>query len=399
MSVIEANGLSKLYYLGGSVSTGSIRDAITGLLRRPSSANKKKLWAIRDLSFTVGEGETLGIIGRNGAGKSTLLKMLSRITKPTAGSARIRGRVASLLEVGTGFHGELSGRENIFLNGAILGMHRSEITSKFDEIVAFSEVEKFLDTPVKYYSSGMYMRLAFAVAAHLEPEVLIVDEVLAVGDVEFQKKCIGKMDEVSRSGRTVLFVSHNLGSLAQICRNGMLLHHGELQFYGGINEAIREYSNLVETSKQFVLSPESPQLDMQITEARITNAADVSVTEIAGDQNFTLRFQVHTRNIARGAMFCVAMLNKYKDRLFTEHKRFDDLLGDRTGTSEIAYTVPGGLIAPNNYSFLLQIFLPSGEIIQDLFDICPLTIIDAGTEMAPYRDYGYIQMGGEWSVE
>jgi lipopolysaccharide transport system ATP-binding protein len=203
----------------------------------------EEFWALRDVSFEVQPGEVIGIIGRNGAGKSTLLKILSRITEQTAGRITLRGRVASLLEVGTGFHPELTGRENIFLNGAILGMTRTEIKRKFDEIVDFAGVAKFLDTPVKRYSSGMYVRLAFAVAAHLEPEILVVDEVLAVGDVEFQKKCLGKMNDVAQKGRTVLFVSHNLAAVENLCKRGVLLEKGELLQVGSIDDAIRKYLN------------------------------------------------------------------------------------------------------------------------------------------------------------
>src|SRR5436190_21644862 len=205
-------------------------------------ASHNEIWALRDVSFEVKKGEVVGIIGRNGAGKTTLLKILSRITEPTAGRVRIKGRVASLLEVGTGFHPELTGRENIFLNGAILGMTRPEIQKKFDEIVAFAETEKFLDTPVKRYSSGMYVRLAFAVAAHLEPEILVVDEVLAVGDAEFQKKCLGKMSEVARHGRTVLFVSHNMNAVRSLTTSGLLLDRGHLVFRGQVDEAIGCYT-------------------------------------------------------------------------------------------------------------------------------------------------------------
>jgi lipopolysaccharide transport system ATP-binding protein len=228
-TIIRVNDLSKRYVISHAAERGrysTLRDTVAGgmrslasrmLGRRAVDSTREEFWALRDVSFEVKRGEVVGIIGRNGAGKSTLLKILSRITEPTQGRIEIDGRVASLLEVGTGFHPELTGRENVYLNGAILGMKRVEIRRKFDEIVAFAEVEKFLDTPVKRYSSGMYMRLAFAVAAHLEPEILIVDEVLAVGDAAFQKKCLGKMGEVARGGRTVLFVSHNLSMLQQLC--------------------------------------------------------------------------------------------------------------------------------------------------------------------------------------
>lgn len=240
MQVIKAENLSKLYHLGERPD--SIRDAIMNFVRRGQGPHgKNELWALKDISFEVREGETLGIIGRNGAGKSTLLKILSRITKPTAGSAQIRGRVGSLLEVGTGFHNELTGRDNIYLNGAILGMKRTEIEKKFDEIVAFSEIEKFLDTPVKHYSSGMYMRLAFSVAAHLEPEVLIVDEVLAVGDVGFQKKCLSKMREVGQAGRTVLFVSHDMNAITRLCGRAMWFKNGVVKRDGEAKQIIGEY--------------------------------------------------------------------------------------------------------------------------------------------------------------
>jgi lipopolysaccharide transport system ATP-binding protein len=207
-------------------------------------------WALKDVSFEVPRGAVVGVIGRNGAGKSTLLKVLSRITEPTEGRVEIHGRVGSLLEVGTGFHPELTGRENLFLNGAILGMRRSEITRKFDEIVAFAEIERFIDTPVKHYSSGMYMRLAFAVAAHLEPEILVVDEVLAVGDAKFQKKCLGKMGDVAREGRTILFVSHSMASVAALCRLGILLERGTVASLGPVEQVIGQYAQSIETIAQ-----------------------------------------------------------------------------------------------------------------------------------------------------
>lgn len=241
---ISVKNVSKLYHIGHQKSAdlrSSLGQKIKGLLG-PGATSEEEFWALRDISFDVQPGEAVGIIGRNGAGKSTLLKILSRITEPSTGRIEINGRVSSLLEVGTGFHPELSGRENIYLNGTILGMKRAEIKQKFDEIVAFSGVEKFIDTPVKHYSSGMKVRLAFSVAAHLEPEILIVDEVLAVGDAEFQKKCLGKMDEVSKNeGRTVLFVSHNLAAVSQLCSKGILLRQGQLVQQGEVNETVNEY--------------------------------------------------------------------------------------------------------------------------------------------------------------
>jgi lipopolysaccharide transport system ATP-binding protein len=260
MPAIKVENLYKQYQLG-QVSTGTVAhdlnrwlhkirgkedpyEKITGENSREEKGNSKYVWAIEDINFEARQGEVLGIIGRNGAGKSTLLKILSKVTSPTKGEIKIKGRIASLLEVGTGFHPELTGRENIFLNGAILGMTKAEIRSKFDEIVAFSGVEKYIDTPVKRYSSGMYVRLAFAVAAHLEPEILIVDEVLAVGDAEFQKKCLGKMKDVSSQGRTVLFVSHNMAAVKSLCNRGILMERGKVVFAGSADETVEHYMRI-----------------------------------------------------------------------------------------------------------------------------------------------------------
>ena len=244
-SILEVHDLWKSYRLGAQQQGYlSLRDQIMGFGKKKNEP-PATFWALQGVDFALSPGDTVGIIGRNGAGKSTLLKVLSQITPPTRGSVTVRGRVASLLEVGTGFHPELSGRENVYLNGAILGMKRTETAARFDEIVAFSGVERFLDTPLKHYSSGMQLRLAFAVAAHLEPEILLIDEVLAVGDAEFQKKCLGKMNEVSRSGRTILFVSHNMGAVAQLCSKGILIESGKTAYIGSIDGAIREYMQQV----------------------------------------------------------------------------------------------------------------------------------------------------------
>lgn len=258
--MINVEGLSKVYSINGrgSASGPNLREALTekvkafGRFGNAASNKTEDFWALKDVSFDVAQGDRVGIIGRNGAGKSTLLKILSRITEPSAGRVRLRGRVASLLEVGTGFHPELSGRENIFMNGSILGMTRSEILERFDDIVEFSGIEKFLDTPTKRYSSGMQVRLAFAVAAHLEPEILIIDEVLAVGDVAFQKKCLGKMHEATQSGRTVLFVSHNTAALLNLCNRGIVLQDGEVVCDDKIRPAVDKYTQSMLTSGQNV---------------------------------------------------------------------------------------------------------------------------------------------------
>jgi lipopolysaccharide transport system ATP-binding protein len=255
--IIKVEKLSKKYRIGTGPAHSTIRDAVSDLIRSPLSlirrngkSEERTFWAIKDVSFEVMPGEVVGIVGRNGAGKSTLLKILSRITEPTVGQVDFYGRVGSLLEVGTGFHPELTGRENIYLNGAILGMKRSEIERKFDEIVDFSEIEKFIDTPVKHFSSGMYVRLAFAVAAHLDPEILIVDEVLAVGDFAFQKKCLDRMHAFSREGRTVIFVTHDMSVLSKLCQKGILLREGRVVLEGEMKSVIKCYMNSGVTSRQ-----------------------------------------------------------------------------------------------------------------------------------------------------
>lgn len=277
--IIEVNHLSKKYKYGEFQPYFTLRDTLVGISRIPLTLFRKRsvsnrlakneFWALKDISFKIYPGETMGIIGQNGAGKSTILKVLSRITPPTKGSVILRGRVGSLLEVGTGFHFELTGRENIYLNGAILGMTKHEINRKFDEIVTFSGIEKFLDTPVKHYSSGMYMRLAFAVAANLESEILVVDEVLAVGDAEFQKKCLGKMDEiVKKEGRTILFVSHNMAAIKNLCNRGILLANGKNIYDGNIDKVVDKYISSFNTKRVFV-PIKIPEIGVTVSEISI----------------------------------------------------------------------------------------------------------------------------------
>lgn len=303
---VRVKNLGKLYRIGGQQRykrfTETVVDTLTAPLHRLRRLGQpippaEALWALKDVSFEVKQGEVVGIIGRNGAGKSTLLKILSRITEPTEGEARVYGRVGSLLEVGTGFHPELTGRENIYLNGAILGMRKTEIDRKFDEIVAFAEIEKFLDTPVKRYSSGMYVRLAFSVAAHLEPEVLVVDEVLAVGDAQFQKKCLGKMSEVASGGRTVLFVSHNMGAVGQLCSTSIWLDQGKVKTAGATLSIITAYLKSNDTSGGSGESTfaENPQKEAQLRQVRLLNEEGNSVQQFNCDQPLTIEFLIQVR--------------------------------------------------------------------------------------------------------
>lgn len=308
--IIKVEGLSKKYQIGAHRSSYStLRDALATWARsasrplNPASKSEDVIWALKDITFDVWPGELIGIVGRNGAGKSTLLKILSRITEPTAGRVEIYGRIASLLEVGTGFHPELTGRENIYLNGAILGMGRTEIRRKFDEIVAFAEIEKFIDTPVKFYSSGMHVRLAFAVAAHLEPEVLILDEVLAVGDTAFQQKCLGKMREVTRQGRTVLLVSHSMSTVSRLCKNSVWLDDGRLKAAGPSEQVIQSYLGARSTvSAEYVRNGTEPQPTARvfISAARIRNNENKVVSMLDARQPFSIEveYEVTKRTLA-----------------------------------------------------------------------------------------------------
>ncbi|HEY9620472.1 MAG TPA: ABC transporter ATP-binding protein [Crinalium sp.] len=297
---VQVEHLSKKYVLGeqnhrtlrGALTAGmsSLKRRVKGGKQQQSSSHEE-FWALQDVSFDIKRGDRVGIVGRNGAGKSTLLKILSRITEPTEGRIRIRGRVASLLEVGTGFHPELTGRENIFLNGAVLGMSKAEISRKFDEIVAFAEVDRFLDTPVKRYSSGMYVRLAFAVAAHLEPEILIVDEVLAVGDAQFQSKCLGKMQDVTQSGRTVIFVSHNMAAVRQLCNSAILLQKGQLTFAGTGEQVVSRYLSSATPTDKNVRRISSHGIEL--IDAVLYDADGAETSSLVFDRDYRLQITLH----------------------------------------------------------------------------------------------------------
>lgn len=344
---IKVESLSKSYTIKhqqGERYT-ALRDVVSNgvkvmsnrLFRRASShvdTSSEEFWALNNVSFEVKQGERIGIIGRNGAGKSTLLKILSRITEPTKGQVRIRGRVASLLEVGTGFHPELTGRENVYLNGAILGMSRNEIQHKFDEIVAFAEVERFLDTPVKRYSSGMYVRLAFAVAAHLEPEILIIDEVLAVGDIQFQKKSLGRMGKVASNGRTVLFVSHNMAAIKNLCSRCIVLSNGCVEFEGPPDEAIALYGKQFESIKKTISIEDSDDRtgtgEVQFADFYVENSRNERTTKVFTGGTYTLVFKIKVNNpglkkIDIGFSFHTSqrealtnLVSSYQDRLLND---------------------------------------------------------------------------------
>ncbi|TNE54343.1 MAG: ABC transporter ATP-binding protein [Bacteroidetes bacterium] len=325
-----------------------------------SKGSKEEFWALDDISFDIQQGDRVGIIGRNGAGKSTLLKVLSRIVAPTRGRITIEGRVASLLEVGTGFHPELSGRENIFLNGAILGMSRAEIQSKFDEIVAFAEVERFLDTPVKRYSSGMYVRLAFAVAAHLEPEILIVDEVLAVGDAEFQKKCLGKMKDVAGEGRTVLFVSHNMAAIQNLCDRVIYLKKGKVQEIGATKEVVSSYLRATAETESIDLSERQDRSGNGAIRFSAVNLLDQNHKQIAGFQCGSPGIFRITVNHAPGKQIdqlhiALGIDDEYGQRISALNNEATNQIfnGLKGNESYIDIVIPQIPLSPGNYSFVL----------------------------------------------
>ncbi|HEV2379632.1 MAG TPA: ABC transporter ATP-binding protein [Terriglobia bacterium] len=362
-SIIQVSNLSKRYVINHARKARyvtlreTLSNSVISLGRRVHRAfrrsaeveppsNREEIWALRDVSFEVNEGERLGIIGRNGAGKSTLLKILSRITDPTRGRVRIAGRVASLLEVGTGFHLELTGRENIFLNGAILGMSKSEIKSKFDEIVAFSEVERFLDTPLKRYSSGMSVRLAFAVAAHLDPEILVVDEVLAVGDVAFQRKCLGKMRDVAQCGRTVLFVSHDMGAINSLCEKAVLLHSGSVVMTGSARAVVAHYLEASEKLYSPLRGSVRDYGEFRVIGIRATQSG--RVTEVIDCREpFSITIEYDVMQVVRNSRLFL-MLRDRTGQLVIVTSDYDDptdeALERRVGRFESAVTIPGKLL-------------------------------------------------------
>ena len=365
--IIKVSGLSKQYRLGTKLPYKTFREAIVSVFTSPArifnktrSGDNNTIWALKDLSFEVREGEVLGIIGRNGAGKTTLLKILSRVTEPTEGEIKIRGRVGSLLEVGTGFHPELTGRENIFLNGTILGMRKSEIKRKFDEIVSFAEIEKFLDTPVKRYSSGMYVRLAFAVAAHLEPEILIVDEVLAVGDAQFQKKCLGKMGDVAKEGRTVLFVSHNMPMIRSLCNRTILLGKGTLIENGRTDIVIEKYilDNNMDIKAIVDLSqfPRSEEDQRGILEAWIENNKGEVVTEVLMGSSIRICFRFKAKRVLKNPGFGFGIENIYGQRIFSLSNYIvcKDVIEQAEEGIAVCY-IPELTLLPGNYLVSLSI--------------------------------------------
>ena len=366
-SIVRVDSVSKRYRIGASAAAyQTLRDSLTSALRKPfrrnSHSNSEILWALRDVSFEIAAGEVVGIIGRNGAGKSTLLKVLSRITEPTQGRVELFGRIGSLLEVGTGFHPELTARENIYLNGAILGMRRTEIKRKFDEIVAFSEVEKFIETPVKHFSSGMYVRLAFAVAAHLEPEILIVDEVLSVGDASFQKKCLGKMGDVARAGRTVLFVSHNLGAVAQLCSRGIVLKQGRTVFDGEVSAAISSYVDEMRDSANTATFADEPDKDMQILSMSVVSPDGEVISSQPHTEPFSIVIKYRMSNWTEGAHVCLDVFTENGTRLLwaTDVNSVDDLSVERqSGIYTSRITVPEMILTPGFYYFSTGIYAPN----------------------------------------
>jgi len=368
---IKVENISKKYQIGENKNFPTLRDKLMELPNRifKGPRKNKEFWALKDVSFEVKQGEVVGIIGRNGAGKSTLLKILARITEPTSGKITMYGRVASMLEVGTGFNQELTGRENIYLNGAIIGMKRAEIEKKFADIVAFSGVEKFLDTPVKHYSSGMYVRLAFAVSAHLDADILLVDEVLAVGDAEFQKKCLGKMSSLANSGKTVIFVSHNIGAIKSLCSHCLWINNGVSVMYGFTEQVMSSYIQSVnkldiDKSKNSSLSSTKYSFTMKMP-YWVDDKNKVTYSYNYG-QNITLRFEFNFKKIVENLCIGYSLVNQYGEKLFFSHSIDDhrsNIPSRLLGKVVIDSAIDIGCIPPGTYQVPFGLKNKQGEAI------------------------------------
>ncbi len=370
--IIEVKHLSKKYDIGVDTAYRTLSESVTSAVRHPIKTLKdfhkknETFWALKDVNFEVKQGEALGIIGKNGAGKSTLLKVLSRITHPTEGEVIMRGRVGSLLEVGTGFHPELSGRENIYFNGAILGMKKKEIDEKFDEIVKFSGVEKFLDTPVKRYSSGMQVRLAFSVAAHLDPEILVVDEVLAVGDAVFQKKCLGKMNEVAERGRTVLFVSHNMGAISELCDTGILLEEGKVIVNDSIEKTLSYYSGFNKlTSLHYASSEKSNK--PYFKEITIIQADNTSTNVLDIDKAISIKFDIETYG-KKELVVSIVIRNKLDICVHHSSDEFNNLKSDLNSSLRIC-EIPSYALSDGIYYLDVYIAQRNYELFQEISNV------------------------------
>jgi lipopolysaccharide transport system ATP-binding protein len=398
-TVIRVENLGKRYVLGERERYLALRDvltrAFTAPFRRTKRTSRADLWALRGVSFGVAQGEVVGLIGRNGAGKTTLLKILSRITCPTAGYAEIRGRVGSLLEVGTGFHPELTGRENVYLSGAILGMQKSEINRKFDDIVSFAGVERFIDTPLKHFSTGMQMRLAFAVAAHLEPEILLVDEVLAVGDLEFQKKCLGKMQEVSKSGRTIVFVSHQMNQIRRLCERAFWLDGGQIRKAGPANQIVGAYES--ETSSGAVLAPRNG--NREVAKARFTSwaihgSSSSSPCILASTGPVKLAFEVVLNTPLRIGHHGIALYNSDRNLVWGTAVSNLELL---PGTHTFVHELPSLPLRPGPYTWRVSLFDEHGLL--DDWQCVPEMLVATEPVTHPSDEWaGLLNIPEEFSV-
>jgi lipopolysaccharide transport system ATP-binding protein len=411
--VIRVEGLGKQYRLGAGVQYGRLTETLSeaiarpyrALRRRPTSSNGDRyLWSLRDLDFEVHEGDVVGIVGRNGAGKTTLLKLLSRITEPTEGYAELRGSVGSLLEVGTGFHPELTGRENVYLNGAILGMTRSEMDRKFDEIVDFAEIHKFMDTPVKRYSSGMYVRLAFSVSAFLEPDILIVDEVLAVGDISFQKKCLGKMGDVARGGRTVLFVSHNIGAVAELCTRAILLEQGCKIGEGEVSKVLDQYSRMMsDRGKHGIELEASTDKPVDVVGIRVATSKGqvASSFDISDGIRISIEYEVKER--LHGLQLTVTLARNMVDVTHSfDTDLADEVLPTDPGRYVAHHVVPPIFLKAGIYTVRLGFGTPE-ELFHDLQGAASFDIDDLSenTHFKGYRQDrpGHVISPGTWERE